>query len=64
MSGIKRSIVALLACKLMTGLGRPKVKGDDLKRADFRISTQRLGLRFNETIRDMFRLRWVRRARP
>jgi membrane protein YqaA with SNARE-associated domain len=34
---------------------------DDLKRAEFKTSTQRFGLRFTDRIRDIFRLRWLRR---
>jgi len=33
---------------------------DDLKRADFPTSTQRLGIRFTEKIRDAFRGKWLR----
>jgi hypothetical protein len=32
----------------------------DLKRADFPTSTQRLGIRFSEKIRDAFRCKWLR----
>ncbi|MHC4679321.1 MAG: hypothetical protein ACYTEK_11540 [Planctomycetota bacterium] len=32
---------------------------DDFKRADFPTSTQRLGIRFSERIRDVFRSRWL-----
>lgn len=60
---MSRSIIAMLACRLMSGLVRSKVNRDDLKRAEFRISTQRLGLRFTDQIRDMFRLRWLRQVR-
>jgi hypothetical protein len=35
---------------------------EDLKRAEFKISTQRLGIRFTEKIRDVFRFRWVRKV--
>jgi len=33
---------------------------DDLKRADFPTSTQRLGIRFTERIRNAFRGKWLR----
>jgi hypothetical protein len=36
---------------------------DDLKRADFPASTQRLGIRFTERIRDAFRFKWIRPTR-
>jgi len=36
------------------------VTTDDLKRADFPANTQRLGIRFTEKIRDVFRHKWLR----
>lgn len=33
---------------------------DDLKRTDFPTSTQRLGIRFTEKIRDAFRGKWLK----
>ena len=34
----------------------------DLRRHDYRTSTQRMGVRFTERLRDVFRFRWIRRA--
>jgi hypothetical protein len=34
---------------------------DDLSRMEFKTSTQHLGLRFSERIREVFRFRWLRR---
>lgn len=34
----------------------------DLRRHDPRTSTQHMGVRFTERIRDAFRFRWIRRA--
>jgi len=31
-----------------------------LKRADFKTSTQHLGIRFSEKIRDIFRFQWLK----
>ena len=39
---------------------RPDVTCADLKRQDYSISTQRLGVRFTARVRDAFRLRWIR----
>ena len=39
---------------------RPNVTCTDLKRQDYSTSTQRLGVRFTERIRNAFRLRWIR----
>ena len=36
---------------------------EDLKRAEFKTSTQRLGIRFTERIRNAFRFRWIRENR-
>jgi len=35
---------------------------EDFKRAEFKTSTQRLGIRFTEKIRDVFRFRWLRKV--
>jgi hypothetical protein len=40
-----------------------RVTTRDLKARDFRTSTQRIGVRFSERLRDAFRFRWIRRAR-
>ena len=34
---------------------------EDLKKHDFPTSTQRMGLRFNERIRGIFRHRWIKK---
>ncbi len=46
----------------MFGRKRTKIAPDDLRRADLTISTQRLGIRFGERIRDVFRFRWLRQV--
>jgi hypothetical protein len=53
----------LLAAGLLSIFGRRKIKHtqDDLRKAEFQTSTQRLGIRFNEKIRDVFRFRWIRK---
>ena len=40
----------------------PPPDGEDLRKHDFPISTQHMGVRFTERIRDTFRFRWIRRA--
>jgi len=56
------SFLGLLAAGLLSIFGKspPKSGVDDLKRADFKTSTQRLGIRFSEKIRDVFRFRWLK----
>ena len=39
---------------------RPDVTCADLRRHDYSMSTQRLGVRFTERVRNAFRLRWIR----
>ena len=34
---------------------------EDLSKADFKTSTQGMGVRFNERIRDVFRFKWIKR---
>ena len=57
------SFLGLLAGGIMLIFGRsaPKPTVEDLKRAEFKSSTQRLGLRFTERIREVFRFRWLRK---
>jgi hypothetical protein len=38
----------------------PAVTRADLKKQDYSTSTQRLGVRFTERVRDVFRFRWIR----
>lgn len=40
-----------------------KVTPGDLRKHDYPASTQRMGLRFTERIRDTFRFRWLKRTR-
>jgi hypothetical protein len=58
------SFLGLLAGWLLSLFGKSPRKpvADDLKRADFKISTQHLGVRFSEKIRDVFRFRWLKIA--
>jgi hypothetical protein len=58
------SFLGLLAGWFLSLFGKPPGKplADDLKRADFKTSTQHLGIRFGEKIRDVFRFRWLKIA--
>jgi len=57
------SFLGFLAAGLSSLFGKSSAKPtvDDLRRADFGTSTQRLGVRFNEKIRDVFRFKWLRK---
>ena len=52
-----------LAGGLLARLSRtrlPEVTCDDLRKNDYSASTQRMGVRFTERIRNAFRFRWIR----
>lgn len=38
-----------------------RITSDDLAKAEFKTSTQRLGVRFTDRIRGVFRFKWVKR---
>ncbi len=38
----------------------PAATGEELQRNDYSASTQRMGVRFTERIRNAFRFRWIR----
>ena len=58
----RNSFFGLLAGGLLSLFGKTPGKTElaDLQHADFTTSTQRLGVRFGEKIRDVFRFRWLR----
>jgi hypothetical protein len=39
---------------------RPEVAAADLRKNDYRTSTQRIGVRLTERVRNAFRPRWIR----
>jgi trans-aconitate methyltransferase len=41
----------------------PKPTAEDLSQHEYSTSTQRIGVRFTDRIRDTFRFRWLRRTR-
>ena len=58
------SFLSLLAAGLLTVFGRSPAKPttNDLKQMEFKSSTQRLGIRFTERIREVFRFRWIKKS--
>ena len=50
--------VALVSWLFQTPL--PGATSEDLAKHDYSTSTQRMGIRFTERIRNAFRLRWIR----
>ena len=59
------SFFSFLAAVLLTVFGKYPVKpnSNDLSRMEFKTSTQRLGVRFRESIRDVFRFKWIKGKR-
>ena len=53
-----------MAGKISALFGSRKVKPTtrDLKDADFPTSTQQIGVRFTERIRDIFRFKWIKKS--
>lgn len=58
------SVIGFLAGGLLSVFGKSPAKTttDDLKQMNFKTSTQRLGVRFTEKIRQVFRFRWIRKS--
>ena len=55
------SFLSLIAGAFLTIFARSPDKPtvENYKRVDFKTSTQHLGVRFTEKIRDVFRFRWI-----
>ncbi|RKY25761.1 MAG: hypothetical protein DRP62_00430 [Planctomycetota bacterium] len=52
-----------LVAGILSAFGKSSAKPNagDLKRADFKTSTQQIGVRFTEKIRSVFRFRWLKK---
>jgi hypothetical protein len=57
------SFLGFLAGGLLSLFGKSPAKPttEDFRRMEFRTSTQRLGIRFTEKIRNVFRFKWIRK---
>jgi hypothetical protein len=53
-------LAGLLATVFGTKTAKPSM--EDLKRAEFGTSTQKIGVRFTERIRNVFRFKWLRKT--
>ncbi len=66
MTPVRKKLGSLLG--LMAGVASAlfgksiKANTDDIKQADLGTSTQRMGVRFTERIRDVFRNRWLKKS--
>jgi hypothetical protein len=58
------TVLGNMAGLLATVFGAKPTKPtvEDLKREEFGASTQRLGVRFTERIRDVFRFKWLKKV--
>jgi hypothetical protein len=52
-------LAGILATVFGTKTAKPSM--EDLKRAEFGTSTQKIGVRFTERIRDVFRFKWLKK---
>ncbi|MCX5635481.1 MAG: hypothetical protein NTW55_06575 [Planctomycetota bacterium] len=59
----KRTLLGLLAGGLLSIFGKSttKLTAEDFRKAEFKTSTQRLGISFTERVRDIFRFKWLKR---
>ena len=58
----KSACLGALAGRILSWFGKKKTPPTpaDVKKLDFSPNTQKLGLRFTDSIRDFFRFRWLR----
>jgi len=57
------SMLGMIAGVASTLFGKsPNKSIDDIKRADFKTSSQRVGVRFTDKIRNVFRNRWLKKS--
>jgi len=58
------SVLGFLAGGLLSVFGKKSIKpaAEDFKRIEFKTSTQRMGIRFTEKIRKVFRFKWIRKS--
>lgn len=58
----KKTFLGSLAGRVLLLFGRrPGITEKDMQKIEFKTSTQRLGLRFTEKIRNIFRRKWLKR---
>jgi len=59
----KRTFLSSIAGGVLSIFGKSPARPttDDFQRVEFKTSTQRLGIRFTERIRQVFRFKWLRK---
>jgi len=59
---MKDKILGSIAARILFLFGKKKdISDEDAIKADFKTSTQKMGVRFGEKIRDVFRHKWIKR---
>ncbi len=59
---MKSKILGSIGGRILLLFGRkPKTSDEEAIQSDFKTSTQRMGVSFNEKIRNVFRHRWIKR---
>lgn len=56
----RNNLLGKIAGMLIPGFKKSSPTAEDLHRTDFKTSTRRIGVRFNEKIRRVFRFRWLK----
>jgi len=58
----KKTFLGSIAGRILAAFSRkPKAEPKDVKKIDFETSTQKMGVRFTEKIRNVFRFRWIKK---
>lgn len=57
----KKTVLGFIAAILSVFGRKPKPTAEDFQKLEFKTSTQRMGIRFTEKIRNTFRFRWIKK---
>lgn len=59
----KKTFLGSIAGRILVFFGKkPKPEPKDVKKIDFETSTKKMGVRFTEKIRNVFRFRWIKKS--
>jgi len=59
----KKTFIGSIGGNLLLLFGkRPQPTSEDIQKMEFKASTQRMGVRFTDKIRDVFRFRWLKKT--
>ena len=58
----KKTFLGFIVAAIMSLFAKKqKPTAEDFQKLEFKTSTQRMGIRFTEKIRNVFRLRWIKK---